>query len=159
MLMDVTEYQGELTRAHWDLLLEADPWFEAVRGYTPPLLPEAEIFVIGKPTDPYALCVLVPIKGGFEIKNIATSVMMRRHGMASALIRHVIKLAEARGAGIVEIGTATTSRDQIRLYEKLGFKKDGILRGFFTRYPEPIIENGLLVRDMQMLRLNLSSSI
>jgi hypothetical protein len=36
-----------------------------------------------------------------------------------------------------------------------GFKQDGILRGFFLRYPEPIIENGLLARDMVMLRLNL----
>lgn len=153
--MDVANYQGELTRAHWDLLLEADPWFDAVLAYTPPQLPEAEVFTIGKAKDPYAMCVVIPIKGGFEIKNIATKTIMRRQGMAGALIDHVVELARARGAEFVEIGTSTTGRDQIRLYEKHGFKQDGILRDFFMRYPEPIIENGLLVRDMVMLRLKL----
>ena len=153
--MDVTEYQGELTRAHWDLLLDADPHFDAVLAYTPPQHGEAEVFIIGEAKTPYAICVIVPIEGGFEIKNIATTVMMRRHGMASALIHHVVELARERRADWVEIGTSTTSHDQIRLYEKLGFKQDGILRDYFLSYPEPIIENGLLARDMVMLRLNL----
>lgn len=157
--MDVSKYEGALTRNHWDLLLEADPWFEAVRAYTPPDNNEAEIFTIGQPKNPYALCVIVPIEGGFEIKNIATKTIMRRQGMAGALIEHVIGLAQARGAQMVEIGTSTTGHDQIRLYEKHGFKKDGILRGFFLRYPEPIIENGQLVKDMVMLRLQISPSI
>jgi ribosomal protein S18 acetylase RimI-like enzyme len=153
--MNVTAYHEALTHQHWDLMLAADPALDMVRAYTPPQLPEAEIFTIGKPKDPYALCVIVPVKGGFEIKNIATKTIMRRQGMASALINHVVELARGRGAGFVEIGTSTTSRDQIRLYEKLGFQQDGILRDFFLRYPEPIIENGLLARDMVMLRLNL----
>ena len=153
--MDVTEYQGELTRAHWDLLLNADPSLDIVLAYTPPQLPEAEIFIIGEPKTPYAICVVIPVKGGFEIKNIATIMMMRRHGMAGALIQHVVALARGRGAGFVDIGTATVSHDQIRLYEKHGFQQDGILRDFFLRYPEPIIENGLLARDMVMLRLSL----
>ena len=157
--MDVSKYEGALTRNHWDLLLEADPWFEAVRAYTPPDNNEAEIFTIGQPKNPYALCVIVPIEGGFEIKNIATKTIMRRQGMAGALIEHVIELARVRGAEMVEIGTSTTGHDQIRLYEKHGFKKDGILRGFFLRYPEPIIENGQLVKDMVMLRLQISPSI
>ena len=88
--MDVTAYHGELTRAHWDLLLEADPHFDAVLAYTPPQHGEAEVFTIGEAKEPYAMCVIVPIEGGFEIKNISTSVMMRRHGMASALIRRWI---------------------------------------------------------------------
>jgi ribosomal protein S18 acetylase RimI-like enzyme len=153
--MDVSEYHGEMTRPHFDLLLEADPSLDMVLAYTPPQLPAAEVFTIGKPKDPYAICVVVPIKGGFEIKNIATKIIMRRQGMAGALINHVVELARARDAEFVEIGTATVSHDQIRLYEKHGFKQDGILRGFFLRYPEPIIENGLLARDMVMLRLNL----
>jgi GNAT superfamily N-acetyltransferase len=41
--------------------------------------------------------VVVPIKGGFEIKNIATKIIMRRQGMAGALINHVVELARARG--------------------------------------------------------------
>ena len=156
--MDVTKYQDELNRAHWDLLLEADPWLEAVQKYVPPQNPEAEVFLIGRPHNPYALCVTVPIKNGVEIKNIATVPQMRRQGMASALIAHVIGLARAHGLAAVEIGTGTTGHDQIRLYEKHGFKRDGILPGFFLQYPEPIIENGQLLKDMVMLRLDLSSS-
>ena len=56
--MDVTEYQGELTRAHWDLLLDADPHFDAVLAYTPPQHGEAEVFIIGEAKEPYAMCVI-----------------------------------------------------------------------------------------------------
>lgn len=156
--MDIIRYDRELNRAHWDLLLEADSWLEAVQKYVPPQNPQAEIFLIGRAHDPYALCVTVPIKDGLEIKNIATRPMMRRQGMASALIGHVIGLARERGLAAVEIGTGTTGHDQIRLYEKHGFKRDGILPGFFLQYPEPIIENGQLLKDMVMLRLEISSS-
>ncbi|MCH1542398.1 MAG: GNAT family N-acetyltransferase [Alphaproteobacteria bacterium] len=156
--MDVSEYHDALNRNHFDLLLEADPSLDMVLAYTPPQLAAAEVFIIGKAKDPYAMCVVIPIKGGFEIKNIATKTIMRRQGMASALISHVAELARSRGAEFVEIGTASVSHDQIRLYQKLGFKRDGILRDFFLRYPEPIIENGQLARDMVMLRMNLSPS-
>ena len=150
--MDIVAYTDPLNRNHWELLLQADPWIEAVQKYLPPDNPQAEIFIIGRKRNPYALCVTVPIEGGLEIKNIATSVIMRRQGMASALIVHVVELARARGLSMVEIGTGTTGHDQIRLYEKLGFKRDGILRGHFLRYPEPIIENGQLLKDMVMLQ-------
>ena len=156
--MDVITYDQELNRSHWDLLLAADPWLEAVQKYVPPQNPDAEVFIIGRPHDPYALCVTVPIKDGLEIKNIATRTIMRRQGMASALITHVIDLARARGLSAVEIGTGSTGHDQIRLYEKHGFKRDGILPGFFLRYPMPIIENGQLLKDMVMLRLEFSLS-
>lgn len=156
--MDIVAYKDTLKRTHWDLLLEADPWLEAVQKYVPPQNPQAEIFLIGRTHDPYALCVAVLIKDGLEIKNIATRPMMRRQGMASALIGHVIGLARERGLAAVEIGTGTTGHDQIRLYEKLGFKRDGILPGFFLQYPEPIIENGRLLKDMVMLRLEISPS-
>jgi GNAT superfamily N-acetyltransferase len=95
----------------------------------------------GKAKNPYALCVIVPIADGYEIKNIATRTIMRRQGMASALIAHVVELAKTRGVKAVEIGTGETpgvmGNAQIRLYEKLGFKRDGIVRkDFFRRYPE-----------------------
>jgi ribosomal protein S18 acetylase RimI-like enzyme len=156
--MDVIRYDKDLKRIHWDLLLEADSWLEAIQKYVPPQNPDAEVFLIGRPHAPYALCVTVPIGDGLEIKNIATRPMMRRQGMASALIQHVIGLARERGLAAVEIGTGETSRNQIRLYEKHGFKRDGILPDFFSQYPEPIIENGQLCRDMVMLRLEISSS-
>ena len=150
------EHEAELTRAHWDLLLDADPWLEAVLDYLPPTQTEAEVFRIGKAKNPYALCVIVPIADGYEIKNIATRTIMRRQGMASALIAHVVELAKTRGVKAVEIGTGETpgvmGNAQIRLYEKLGFKRDGVLKDFFRRYPIPIIDNGHLLRDMVMLR-------
>lgn len=156
--MDIAAYTDELKRSHWDLLLEADPWFEAVQKYLPPRNPDAEVFLIGRSHAPYALCVTVPIKDGLEIKNIATQTIMRRQGMASALIGHVIGVARERGLAAVEIGTGETSREQIRLYEKIGFKRDGVLPGYFLQYPEPIIENGQLLKDMVMLRLEFSPS-
>ena len=154
--MDIEAYSGALKRPHWQLLLQADPWPEAVQAYLPPDEPQAEIFTIGQPHNPYAICVAVPVEGGLEIKNVATRTIMRRQGMASALIVHVVGLARARNLAFVDIGTGETSRDQIRLYEKLGFVRDGVIRGFFSRYPEPIVENGRLCRDMVMLRFDIT---
>lgn len=156
--MDIIAYGGALNRAHWDLLLEADSWLEAVQKYVPPQNPDAEVFLIGQAHKPYALCVAVPIDDGIEIKNIATLPQMRRQGMASALISHVVDLAHQRGLRAVEIGTGETSRDQIRLYEKLGFHRDGVLPDFFTQYPIPVIDNGQLCRDMVMMRLDLTDT-
>jgi ribosomal protein S18 acetylase RimI-like enzyme len=39
------------------------------------------------------------------------------------------------------------------LYEKAGFKKYAIKKDFYLRlYPDPIIENGVQLRDMVMLK-------
>ena len=68
--MDVITYDKELNRSHWDLLLEADPRLEAVQKYVPPQNPDAEVFIIGRPHDPYALCVTVPIKDGLRSRTL-----------------------------------------------------------------------------------------
>ena len=53
------------------------------------------------------------------------------------------------------VGTANSSLDAIRFYQKAGFRMSGVNRGSFDAYPEPIWEDGLRARDMIMFELAL----
>ena len=88
--MDVAEYQGELTRAHWDLLLDADPHFDAVLAYTPP-----HHHCCGYILDFKTALNRHDNAHGVRLFRFANNenlclTMLRRHGMASALIHYVV---------------------------------------------------------------------
>jgi hypothetical protein len=56
----------------------------------------------------------------------------------------------------VEVGTGSTGVEQLYLYQKCGFRMTHIDRDFFVRhYSEPIVENGLVLRDMVRLSLDI----
>ena len=45
-----------------------------------------------------------------------------------------------------------TSPEGVGFYRRLGFVPCGVRRGFFLQYQEPVLENGTVLEDMQMLR-------
>jgi GNAT superfamily N-acetyltransferase len=69
-------------------------------------------------------------------------------------------VAEARRRGKTEIivGTSTTSAANIIFYQKCGFRADHIRQDYFWYYDEPVYENGLVVRDMLVFRLDLAAT-
>ncbi|PKL30065.1 MAG: GNAT family N-acetyltransferase, partial [Spirochaetae bacterium HGW-Spirochaetae-10] len=67
-----------------------------------------------------------------------------------------IEWAQKNGSRSIVIGTGNSSLTQLSLYQKLGFRMDHIIKDFFTdNYSEPIVENGLLCRDMVVLKRDL----
>ena len=49
--------------------------------------------------------------------------------------------------------------EALALYQKMGFEMDSIRKGFFIdNYPEPMYENGILVRDMVVLKRKLKNT-
>lgn len=65
-----------------------------------------------------------------------------------------ILVAEIGALLLTEIGALLFSDyKQIRLYQKLGFKKHTTIKDFFIdNYPEPIYENGKQLIDMVVLK-------
>ena len=55
-------------------------------------------------------------------------------GHGEKMLEEVIGLARKKGLRRIELSTATTNVKAIRLYEKMGFKKEGILRNY-TWFP------------------------
>ena len=91
-----------------------------------------------------------------ELVNIAVTETRHGRGIGKQLIEHAIQTATLSGYKTIEVGTGNSSIGQLALYQKCGFRIIGIDQDFFTRhYPEKIIENGILCRDMVRLSQNL----
>ncbi|WP_106498226.1 GNAT family N-acetyltransferase [Lentibacillus sp. Marseille-P4043] len=91
-----------------------------------------------------------------EIANIAVMYGKQGRGIGKKLVKHAINNARTRGFTKIEIGTGNSSIGQLALYQKCGFRIVGILKDFFTKnYPEKIIENGIVCRDMIRLEMDL----
>lgn len=90
-----------------------------------------------------------------EILNIAVDPAFQRKGIATALIRHAVQEAAAAGYDTLEISTGNAGIDQLKLYQRCGFRICGIDFDYFpAHYPEPIVENGIPCRDRIILSMN-----
>jgi len=135
------------------LLLLADPSEALVRRYA------AEGIVFGAAVKNEAVGVYVLFdhgRGTWELKNIAVAATHHRLGIGYQLLTHALRQAQQLGADTLEVGTGDTGAGQIAFYEKAGFRRHRVDKGFFLRnYPEPVMENGLQHKDMIFLSKNL----
>lgn len=51
-------------------------------------------------------------------------------GLGKAMMAAILELAKAKGYKRVELSTATTNERAIRLYEQMGFEREGVLRRY-----------------------------
>lgn len=51
-------------------------------------------------------------------------------GFGKKMMQIVLEMAEKQGAKRIELSTATTNTNAIRLYESVGFEKEGIFRNY-----------------------------
>lgn len=143
--MDIRQLKSSETPP-MELLLEADPSESMIRSY----LSEGNCYVAEAGDKLVGVYVLTPLsQTAAEIKNIAVAQTVRGQGLGKKLVLHALAEAERLGYGTVEIGTGNSSLDQLALYQKCGFRIVSIDQDFFARhYDEPIIENGIVCRDM-----------
>lgn len=133
------------------LLLAADEQEDMIDRY----LGRGEMYVLDDGGDVRAECVVTDEGGGvFEIKNIAVAEGARKKGYGRALIEFVAEEYGERGA-VLRVGTGDSPLT-VPFYEKCGFSRTGVIKDFFTEnYDHPIIEGGVLLRDMIILQRNL----
>ncbi len=132
-----------------DLLLEADPSEQLVRGYCA----DGRCFIAEQQGTVMGVFVLTALDSETaEIKNIALAESERGKGLGKRLVFAALEEAKNLGFSAVEIGTGNSSLAQLALYQKCGFRMKSIDRDFFIRhYEKPIFENGLQCRDMVRL--------
>lgn len=89
-----------------------------------------------------------------EIIYIAVAPERRGQGVGKAIIALLLEEARARRRGTrsVLVGTADASLENIAFYLKCGFRMDHVRRDYFDYIQPPIVENGILMRDMLVLR-------
>ena len=134
-----------------DLLLLADPSREMVEEY----VANGQCHVAelaGRIVGVYVLAKLDAKT--MEIMNVAIEENMQGRGMGKKLIVDAIQTAQELGYTAIEIGTGNSSIGQLALYQKCGFRIDGVIQDFFVdHYEEPIFENGIQCRDMIRLSM------
>ncbi|HHX8485342.1 TPA: GNAT family N-acetyltransferase [Vibrio diabolicus] len=137
------------------LLLEADPSEKCIRSYLPGSLCFGA-FEQGKLLE---ACVTNAKQAGIsEIYNIAVVPAYQAQGIGSGLLRFVLQELSVRGFRKVVLGTGTFGY-QLKLYQHLGFRVDGVIKDFFIdNYDEPIFERGRQHIDMARLSLTLNEA-
>lgn len=136
----------------YELLLLADETREAIDKY----IGDSMVFVLQSTTsnDAGAAFALYPINAEeLELKNIAVAENLQGAGIGSYLITEIKKIAKDAGYNTLWVGTPDTAVRELNFYKKNGFEDAYIKENFFLEnYTEPIYNNGVLLKDMAMLK-------
>lgn len=137
------------------LLLEGDESEAMIRRY----LDRAELYLLRLRGETVALCAVTDEgRGIYEVKNLVVAAPRRRQGhgrrMLAAITRRYRHRGKRRGQWLL-LGTGETP-STLAFYRSCGFETCGRRENFFTdNYPRPIVEEGVLLRDMILLRKKL----
>ncbi len=137
----------ENKKRYLPLLLMADEQESMIDRY----LESGEMYVL-EDGDVKAECVVTDEGDGvLEIKNIAVAPGCRGKGFGKALIGYLDRRYRDTHR-VLQVGTGDSPLT-VPFYEKCGFVRHHTIPGFFTdNYDHPIIEAGVLLTDMVVLR-------
>lgn len=130
------------------LLLLADEQESMIDRY----LERGEMFALKDEERTLAVIVVTDEgEGVLEIKNLAVSLDAQKRGYGRAMIDFVAGRYSGRAHTLL-VGTGDSPLT-VPFYEKCGFVRSNVVKDFFTdNYDHPIIECGMLLRDMVYFR-------
>ncbi len=99
---------------------------------------------------------LVPtsVVGEIEIKNMAVLPEYRGSGIGRTLIAEAVRRSSDEGLSRMLVATAAADVGVLRFYQRAGFRLQRVVRDAFTAstgYPEPILIDGIPLRDQVWL--------
>lgn len=124
------------------LLLVGDESEEMINRY----IGRGILYVGFVDSDAVSVCVTTEVDSEtVEIKNLAVESRYRKQGIGRRMIEYVERLHPGK---TLILGTGETP-STLRFYKSCGFVFSHIIPDFFIRnYPEPIIEEGIRLKDM-----------
>ena len=119
-------------------------------------LPRGELFVMRDGETALCAAVVTDEGGGTaELKNISVEPEFQRRGYGSAMMEFLESRCKGRGFSELILGTGETPHT-LGFYESCGYFVYRRERDFFTKnYSRPIIDRGVLLRDMIYLKKKL----
>lgn len=141
----VVRVEGD-KRAFLPLLLVGDESERMIDGY----LERGELFAAYCGEDPVAVCVVVDLADGLvEVKNLAVDGRWRRRGIGRMMLRYV----ETLFPGLtIQLGTGEVPSTML-FYQSCGYEVSHRIPDFFIlNYDEPIVEDGIQLKDMVYLK-------
>jgi ribosomal protein S18 acetylase RimI-like enzyme len=137
------------------LLLLADETIEAIEKY----IYNSDVYIVKQKNGAGTIAAFALYKisnAEVEIKNIAISESLQGLGIGTSVINEIKKIAAVNHYKRIIVGTPDNSSRLIHFYEKNGFTRYAVRKDFFIKnYPHPIIENGVTLRNMVILKLDL----
>lgn len=148
-MLIIKQYPQEL-EIPYHLLLDADPSKKLVDKY----LSCGILFGAFYNTEPAGVCLLIFHDNiTAEIINLAVLEKYRDNYIGKSLISMAENQAQLYGFKYMELGTA---EPLIKYYEKQGYKYYKTIKNFFVEnYEFPVIDNGIILKNMVRLIKNL----
>lgn len=139
-------------RNHLALLLLADEQEDMIDRY----LERGEMYALRDPGGVLAVCVVTDEgEGMLEIKNLAVRPDQQKRGYGRMMIDFITSHYRERYHTLL-VGTGDSPLT-IPFYERCGFVRSHVVKDFFmNHYDHPIIEDGVLLRDMVYLKKTIS---
>lgn len=131
-----------------NILLLADPDPKHVAKY----IDNSDIFTITVGQQILGVLAVQKIdERAIELKNVAVLPAYRQRGLASYAISNLFERYHQLGYSQMRVGTANSSIDNLRFYQKLGFRLNNIVPNYFADYDQPIFENEIKALDLVIL--------
>ena len=146
---------AEKKKRFLDLLLLGDEQESMIDRY----LEHGDLWVLSDENVAIAVAVVtVEPKGFCELKNLAVERTYQRLGIGSFLLQYLFNQYRKR-CHTMYVGTGETPKT-LNFYKKNGFIFSHRLKNFFLdNYDHPIVDEGLLLRDMVYLKRKLKTAI
>ena len=126
MTMDDVEAAAELERACF-----SSPW--SARAFAESIRDKNIVYVIAvRDGELVGNCGLRSVAGEGEITNVAVRADVRKQGLATKLLQELMRRGEALGVKAYTLEVRCHNIEAITLYERLGFRSEGIRPGFYT---------------------------
>ena len=106
---------------------------------------ESMFFVVEEKGKILGYCSMQIVLDEGDILNVAVRSDRQKEGIGYFLVDSMLKMAEMIGIHIVHLEVREGNGTARRLYERLGFKEDGLRRDYYT---DPT-ENAVLMTKMQ----------
>ena len=132
------------------LLLLGDEQESMVDRY----LERGTLYVWREGEEVQGVCVVTEEGDGvLELKNIAVAPSFQRKGVGKAMIQALAERYEGEYR-VLQAGTGEVA-STMNFYQSCGFALSHRVKDFFLQYDHPIVEDGVLLRDMVYFRREL----
>lgn len=147
-IIQITEQKSRFM----DLLLIGDEQESMILEY----LDQCTLFALYDQGSLKGVCAVLALEEGvFEVKNLAVSPPFQGQGLGRLLLEHAAQYCASQGGRLLLAGTGEPT---LPFYEKCGFAYSHRILNFFTdHYDHPIVEDGVLLRDMVYVKRMLAA--
>lgn len=104
---------------------------------------DALFLVVEEKENILGYCGLLMVLGEGDVTNVAVKRERQREGIGQFLMDSLIRLSAELGVTDIHLEVRESNGSAIRLYERLGFVRDGLRRNYYT---EPVEHAVLMTR-------------